>query len=121
MGKFPKARSVFHRRDYFAFVAIDYRDMTRIGNIDENSAALFLQLKSFGMCAEFNGADLFSVGRVNNGNASAAKSDIDFLRRFIVTNIVGVIFKIQFPDQPEMIFHRRSCKYRLCHLQQTDD
>ena len=100
-GKIREGQICFPARNYLAFIAIDYRDVTRVGNIDENSASLFLQLKSFGMCAEFNGADLFSVGRINNGNASAAKSDIDFLARFIITNIVGVIFKMQFPDSLE--------------------
>ena len=97
-GKIREGQICFPRRNYLAFIAIDYRDVTRVGNIDENSATVFLQLKSFGMCAEFDGADLFSVGRVNDGNASAAKSDIDLFGRFIVTNIVGIIFKIQFPD-----------------------
>jgi hypothetical protein len=85
----------------FAFVAIDNRHMTRIGNIDENSATVFLQLKSFGVCVEFDRADLFSIGRINSRNASTAKSDIDFFRRFIVTDIVGVIFKIQFAHSLE--------------------
>src|SRR5712672_815170 len=97
-GKIREGQVCFPACYYLAFIAIDYLDVTRVGNIDENSAPLFLQLKSFGMCAEFNGADLFSVGSINNGNASAAKSDIDFLPRFIITNIVGVIFKMQFPD-----------------------
>src|SRR5262249_1916905 len=48
------------------------------------------------MCAEFNGADQFSVGGINNGDASAAKSDVDFFPRFIITDIIGIIFKIQF-------------------------
>src|SRR6266404_2895291 len=89
------------REGQVCFPPRDYLDLTRVGNIDENSASLFLQLKSFGMCAEFNEADLFSIGCINNGNASAAKSDIDFLPRFIITNIVGVIFKTQFPDNLE--------------------
>ena len=75
--------------------------VTRIGNIDENPVTVFLQLKSFGMCTEFDRAELFPVGRINNGNASAAKSDINLLRRLIVTDIVSVIFKIQFPDSLE--------------------
>src|SRR5882757_9841425 len=100
-GEIREGQICLPRRDYLAFIAIDYRDVTRVGNIDENSASLFLQLKSFGMCAEFNEADLFSIGCINNGNASAAKSDIDFLPRFIVSNIVGVIFKTQFPDNLE--------------------
>src|SRR6476646_6995573 len=91
-GKIREGQICFPPRDYLAFIAIDYRDETRVGNIDENSASLFLQLKSFGMSAEFNGTDLFSVGSVDNGNASATKSHIDFLARFIITNIVGVIF-----------------------------
>src|SRR6476469_6503286 len=97
-GKISEGQICFPPRDHLAFIAVDYRDETRVGNIDENSASLFLQLKSFGMCAEFNGADLFSVGSINHCNASAAKSDIDFLARFIITNIVGVIFKTEFPD-----------------------
>ena len=101
MGKFPKARSVFHLATTSAFIAIDYRDVTRVGNIDENSAAVFFQLKSFGMRADLDGTDLFPVGRVNDSNATAAKSDIEFFSRFIVTNIVGVIFKVQFPDSLE--------------------
>src|SRR5580700_5889546 len=100
-GKIRERQVRFPPPNYLTLVAIDHCDMTRVGNIDENSAALFLQLKSFGMCAEFNGADLFSVGSINNGNASAAKSDMDFLARFIITNIVGVIFKTQFPDSLE--------------------
>src|SRR6476660_5879704 len=97
-GEIREGQICFPPRDYLAFIAIDYRHMTRVGNIDENSASLFLQLKSFGMRAEFYGADLFSVGSTNNGNASVAKSDIEFLARFIITNIVGFIFKTQFPD-----------------------
>src|SRR6476620_1245556 len=100
-GKIREGQICFPARDYLAFIAIDYRDVTRVGNIDENSATLFLQLKSFRMCAEFNGADLFPIGGINNGNASAPKSDIDFLTRFIITNIVGVIFKTQFPNHLE--------------------
>src|SRR6185369_736888 len=100
-GKIREGQVCFPPRNYLAFIAIDHCDMTRVWNIDENSATPFLQLKSFGMCAEFNGADLFSVGSINNGNASAAKSDIDFLARFIITDVVGVIFKIQFPDSLE--------------------
>src|SRR5438477_6495932 len=100
-GKIREGEICFPPRDYLAVIAIDYRDMTRVGNIDENSATLFLQLKSFGMCAEFNEPDLFPIGCINNGNASPAKSDIDFLARFIITNIVGVIFKTQFPDNLE--------------------
>src|SRR2546423_1819169 len=99
--KISKRQICIPSGDYFALFAINYCDLTRVGNIDENSASLFLQLKSFGMCAEFNEADLFSIGCINNGNASAAKSDIDFLPRFIITNIVGVIFKTQFPDNLE--------------------
>src|SRR4029077_20392511 len=100
-GKIRECQVCCPPRNYLAVIAIDHCDMTRVGNIDKNSATLFLQLKSFGMCAEFNGADLFSVGSINNGNASAAKSDIDFLASFIITNIVGVIFKTQFPDSLE--------------------
>ena len=100
-GKIREGQICFPPRDYLAFIAIDHCDMTRVGNIDENSASFFLQLKSFGMCAEFNEADLFPIGCINNGNASAAKSDIDFLPHFIITNIVGVIFKTQFPDSLE--------------------
>ena len=96
-GKIRKGQICFPPRDYLAFIAIDYRDVTRVGNIDENSASLFLQLKSFGMCAEFNGADLFSVGCINDSDAAASESDIDLLARFIITNIIGVIFKTQFP------------------------
>src|SRR4051812_13439759 len=97
-GKIRESEISFPPGDHLAFVAIHYCDFTRFGNIDENSTSLFLQLKSFGMCAEFNGTNLFSVGSVNNGNASAAKSDIDFLARFIITNIVSVIFEMQLPD-----------------------
>jgi hypothetical protein len=53
------------------------------------------------MRAELNRANLFSVGRVDNANPSTAKSDIDFFRRFIVTDIVSVILKIQFLDSLE--------------------
>src|SRR3954447_13402827 len=100
-GKIREGQVCFPLRNYLAFMAIDYRGMTPVGNIDENSASLFLQLKSFGMRAEFNGAELFPIGSINNGNTSAAKSDIDFFARFIITNIVGVIFKTQFPDSLE--------------------
>src|SRR4029078_12788155 len=97
-GKIRQRQICFPPREYLAFIAIEYRHMARVGNINENSASLFLQLKTFGMRAEFNVADLFSVGSINNGNASVAKSYIDFLARFIIKNIVGVIFKTQFPD-----------------------
>src|SRR5580704_8319125 len=100
-GKIREGQVCFPPRNYLAFIAIDHCDMTRGWNINKNSVTLFLQLKSFGMCAEFNGADLFSVGSINNGNASAAKSDINPFGRFIVSDIVSVIFEIQFPDSLE--------------------
>jgi hypothetical protein len=96
-GKIRERQICFPPRDYLAFVAIDYRHVTRVGNIDENSASLFLQLKSFGMCAEFSKADQFSVGSINNGNASATKSDIEFLARFIITNIAASSSKRSSP------------------------
>jgi hypothetical protein len=71
--------------------------MTRIGNVGENSATVIFQLKSFGMRVEFDGPYLFSVGRVNNGDASTTKPGIDLFLCFIVADVVGVIFKIQFP------------------------
>src|SRR5262245_46812420 len=91
----------FPLRNYSSLIAIDYCDVTRVRNIDENSAAVFFQLKSFGMRTELDRTDLFPVGRVNYGNTTAAKSDIEFFSDFIVTNVVGVIFKIQFPDSLE--------------------
>ena len=99
--KISEGQICFPSRNDFASVAIDYRHMTGIGNIDENSATVFLQLKSFGMCVEFDRADLFSIGRINNRNASTAKSEIDFFRHFIVTDIVGIIFEAQFPKRLE--------------------
>ena len=92
---------VIHSTERNEDVAIDYRDVTRVGNIDENSVTLFLQLKSFGMRRQFDRPDLFSVGCVNNSNTSTAKSHVDFFPRFIITDIVGIIFKIQFPDRLE--------------------
>ena len=38
----------------FAFVAIDYRDMARIGNVYENSLAAFFQFERFGMGRKFD-------------------------------------------------------------------
>src|SRR5437763_12399737 len=91
----------FPPRDHLPFIAIDYRDVTRVGNIDENSASVFLQLKSFRMGVEFYGPYLFPVRRVNNGDASTTKPDIDLFLHFIVPDIVGVIFKIQFSNSLE--------------------
>ena len=77
-------------------VSIDYRNVTRVGNIDENSASLFLQLKSFGMCAEFNGTDLLSVRRVNDSDTAASESDVDLLGGTVVASVIGIIFKVDF-------------------------
>src|SRR5215471_2083548 len=90
-GKIRESRVCFPLRNHLAFIAVDYRDVTRVGDIDENSVTAFLQLESLGMCAELYGTNLFPVGRVNHGNATAAESDIKFFSRFIVTNVVGVI------------------------------
>src|SRR5262249_16377793 len=95
-GKIREGQICFPLRNYRSLIAIDYRDVTRVGNIDEDSAPIFLQLKSLGMCAELYGTDLLPVGRVNHSNATAAKSDIEPFFCFIVTNVVGVILKVQF-------------------------
>ena len=79
MGKFAEGQICFPPLNYLPFIAIDYRDVTRVGNIDENSATLFLQLKSFGMCAEFNRSRPVFRRSINNSNASAAESDVDLL------------------------------------------
>src|SRR5436190_5079501 len=52
--KISKCQICLPFRGDLAFVTIDYRDVTRVGNIDKNSATFFLQLKSFGMCRKFD-------------------------------------------------------------------
>ena len=52
-GNFQRP-GLFSSCNDFAFVAIDYGDVARIGNIHENSFTVFLQFKRFGMCAEFD-------------------------------------------------------------------
>ncbi len=68
--------------------------MTGIGNIYENSLSLFFSTRKLPDEPKFNRANLLPVGRVNDGDSTAAKSDINLLRRFIVTDVVSVIFKI---------------------------
>jgi hypothetical protein len=43
---------------------------------------------------------LLAFGRIHNANAAAAKPDVDFFRGFVVADIVGIVFEINFPDQP---------------------
>src|SRR5205085_7483772 len=49
----------------------------------------------FGVTRKFGGADLLAVKRVYNGDSAIAKSNINLLSRFIVTNIVGIVVEIQ--------------------------
>lgn len=96
--KIPKCQICIPIRNYCVLVAIDYRDVAGIGNIDEDSLTALLQLKGFGMCREFDRTDLLSVHCVDDSDASAAKPDVNLLGALVVTNIVGIIFEIQFSN-----------------------
>src|SRR5207244_1384596 len=56
------------RRDYFAFVAVDYRDLSGIWHIHENAPPFFFEFKSFWMRREFDRAGAFAIRRVDNAN-----------------------------------------------------
>ena len=100
--------------------AIDYRDVTRIGNISERcDLPFFLTRKASGCAAEFDRADLFSVRRVYDGNSATAESDIDLLWRHRRNDIVGIIFEGRFRlavgnDLPSKIL-----KFRPHHSRQN--
>jgi len=41
---------------------------------------------------------LFSIWRVDDGDSAAAKPDVNFLRGVVVTEIVSIIFEVQFSN-----------------------
>src|SRR5438128_12079064 len=83
----------------FAFVAINHRHMSGVGNIYKNSFPAFLQLESFGMSCESDPGDLLAVRRVDDADSAAAKANVNLFGGSVVTNIVSIIFEVEFSNR----------------------
>jgi hypothetical protein len=96
--KIPEGQIRFPRRSDLAFVSIDHGHVPRVWHIDENSTAVVFQCERFRMSGEFDRADLFAIRRIYRGDASAAKADVNPFRRVVISNVVGIVFEIQFAN-----------------------
>src|SRR5438552_2600458 len=100
-GKISKCQICLPCGDDFALLAIDYCHMAGIGNIYKNSFAVLFQLEGFRMSRKFDRTNLFAIWSVDDRNAAAAKSDINLFRGVIISNIVCIIFEVQFSNRLE--------------------
>src|SRR5438128_1051164 len=83
----------------FAFVAINHRYMPGVGNIYKDSFSAFFQREGLGMGSKFDQADLLAGRRVYDSDSAAAKANVNLFGGAVVTNIVSIIFEVEFSNR----------------------
>src|SRR6478672_493054 len=89
----------FPSRDDLFFVAIDHRDLTGIGNVRENSPAIFLEDERLGMSRKLDRTDLLSVRGVDDRDATVAEANINFA--VFGSDIIRVVAQAKLADRLE--------------------
>src|SRR4051812_23572350 len=97
--KIGRRARCFPSRHYGSFVAVDHCYVVRARDVYEDSAALFLKGKSFGMTRESDGPERLAVGRVGDGDPSIAKAREDLPGRRIVSDIIGIITEVELAQR----------------------